>query len=178
MGNTSGYWLKRVGGAIDKASYRCIRVALTVLSIAVASLVGIELLSRNIIQYPLVFIEDVVVYIVVWMYMLGAIYGTYKRDHLKGGILHVFLKRKPGILRGFRFGNVLLSLGLCCLMSVWGWQSFLWDLQFGPETQILLLPLAFARLSLFVGFTLISVYFFVELVDITRDLLSHSTSDI
>ena len=106
------------------------------------------------------------------MYMMGAVYGTYKRDHLKGGILHLFFDKKSRTAGIIRLGIVLFSLGLCSLMSVWGWQSFMWDLEFKPETQILLLPLAFARLSIFFGFAMMSIYFVVELVDEVRDLLS------
>ena len=176
MGNISGCWLKGIGKAIDKASVRCIGVALTAAGIGVASLVGIEVISRGIFQQPLVFIEDIVLYIVVWFYMLGAVYGTYKRDHLKGGIIHLFLKEKPRVLAGFNVGNTFISLGLCSLLGTWAWQTFIWDLQFSPETQVLLLPLAFARLSLFFGFSLMTIYFLVELIDVARALLRYSTS--
>lgn len=177
MESTSGHWLKRIGGAIDKGAPRSIRVALTTAAIGIISLIGFEIISRTVFQWSPVFIEDLVVYSVVWMYMLGAIYGTYKRDHLKGGIIYLFLKGKPRVSAGFEIGTIFISLGLSFLLSIWSWQSFIWDLQFNPRTQVLHLPLAFARLSMFVGFAGMTVYFLVESIDVFRVLLCHSASD-
>jgi len=177
MENTGGRWLKRIGGAIDKGAHRSIRVALTTACIGITSLVGFEIISRTVFQWAPVFIEDIVVYCVVWMYMLGAIYGTYKRDHLKGGIVHLLFREKPRASGVFKVGNIFIALGLCCLLSIWSWQSFMWDIQFSPRTQVLHLPLEFARLSMFVGFVGITAYFLVEAIDIFRVLLRHSASD-
>jgi len=177
MESTGGRWLKRIGGAIDKGAYRSIRVALTTACIGITSLVGFEIISRTVFQWSPVFIEDIVVFSVVWMYMLGAVYGTYKREHLKGGIMDLLLRGKSRALGVIEVGNIFISLGLCFLLSIWSWQCFMWDLQFNPRTQVLHLPLAFARLSMFVGFAGMTVYFLVESIDVFRVLLRHSTNN-
>ena len=76
----------------------------------------------------------------------------------------MLLRTHPEVLKRLGVTSAAISLGLCCLMSVWGFKCFLWDLSTSPTTQVLFLPLAYARLSLFVGFSLMSVYFLAELI--------------
>ena len=150
--------------AIWDVAPRLVKVGLILGCTAISGLIGAEVVSRSIFGHPLMFVEDIAIYSIVWVYMLGAIYGTYEQSHLKGGIMTMLLRRHPEILKRLHAANAVISLGFCSLLSTWAFQSFLWDLSTKPRTQVLFLPLEYARLSLFVGFSLMAIYFLRELI--------------
>ena len=148
-----------------------LRAALIGLSLLFIVLIVAEVIFRYFLNMPLMFVEELCVYFIFWMYMLGAAYGTYERTHIKGEVIGLFFKN-PKIIVSFRIAISLFCFALSCLMTIWGYQSFVWDLDAHTETQMLFLPLAYARLSIFVGFALMSIYFLVESVDVFRAFLT------
>jgi len=152
------------------------RAALVGLSLLFVVLIVAEVIFRYFLNMPLMFVEELCVYFIFWMYMLGAAYGTYERTHIKGELIGLFFK-SPKIIFSFRIAVSLLSLILSCQMTIWGYQSFVWDLHAHTETQMLFLPLAYARVSIFVGFALMSIYFLAEFTDCFRRLLSEFRLD-
>jgi len=148
---------------VNKIITTTIRVALILGCTWVSGLMGAEIVSRTIFGHPLMFVQDLAVYTIVWVYMLGAIYTTYERRHLKGAIMDSLVKN-PKTQRRIAALHAAFSAGFSCLLSVWGFETFVYDLEMDPRTAMLLLPLAYARLSLFVGFALITIYFIREFV--------------
>lgn len=168
--------LKRAGRIIWKVPISFLRVLIVVGCTAFSGLIGGEIISRYFFGMPHTYAEEIAVYGIVWIYMVGSIYGTYDRSHLMGGIVHIVFK-SARVIGSFKVVTVSISLGLCCVMSVWGYQTFMWDLKTTPETDFIYLPLEYARLSLFVGFGMMAIFFLTELIDVARALLRHSTSD-
>lgn len=137
------------------------------LSLYFVILVVAEVLFRYFLKMPLMFVEELCVYSIFWLYLLGAAYGTYDRSHIKGELVQMFFKSSR-VVGGFKVGVTFICLVLSVLMSIWGYQSFMWDLHAHGETQMLFLPLAYARLSIFVGFAFMTIYFLAELIDSFR----------
>ena len=102
---------------------------------------------------------------------MGAAYATYDRSHIKGGVVQLFIKNHPRVLVSFQVGVTLLCLGLSGLLTVWGYDNFIWNLEVNSRSTQLFLPLAYAQLSLPVGFILMAVYFLTEFIDSVRDLV-------
>lgn len=150
-----------------KVAIRLQQAILVGLCLYFVILVVAEVLFRYFLKMPLMFVEELCVYSIFWLYLLGAAYGTYDRSHIKGELIQTFFK-SPRIIGGFKIGVTFVCLGLSFLMSIWGYQSFMWDLHAHGETQMLFLPLAYARLSIFVGFVFMTIYFLAELIDSFR----------
>lgn len=140
------------------------------LSLWFVMLVVAEVVLRYFLKMPLMFVEELCVYSILWLYLLGAGYGTYDRSHIKGELIQMLFKSSR-VIGGFKVGVTVICLGLSSLMSVWGYQSFMWDLHAHAETQMLFLPLAYARLSIPVGFALMTIYFLAELIDSIRAII-------
>ena len=140
------------------------RFFLMTVGLVLLMLLIIAAVARYIVVAPILWVEEIIVYIVFWYYIIGAVYSTYERTYIKGGVMHLVLKSPKA--RGYlNIVNALIPLALCCLFSVWGFQDFIWNLEFKSTTMMLYLPLEWAHLSIFAGFSLMALYFFKELID-------------
>jgi len=164
-------WLKRIAKIIWEVPLSLKRVIIIVYSLFVAAVIVVMVVCRYFLHVPLMWWEEVVLYSVFWFYLMGAAYATYDRSHIKGGVVQLFIKNHPRVLASFQAGVTLLCLGLSGLLTVWGYDNFIWNLEVNSRSTQLFLPLAYAQLSLPVGFILMAVYFLTEFIDSVRDLV-------
>jgi len=146
------------------------RTILIALGILAAALILASIVFRYFLNLPLMWVEELCLYLIFWYYIAGASYATYDRSHIRGGVIDIILKDRPKILSGFHAGASLVCLGLSCLLAVWSYYDFVWNLGLDSRTTKLFLPIAWAHLSLTVGFILMVVYFFSESVDSLRSV--------
>jgi len=163
------FWLKRTGRVIWEALLGLQRASLVVLSIYLTILVLVQVVIRYFLQIPFVGgqVEELTLYVIFWFYFLGAVYSTYNRTYIKGGVIEALFK-KPRVQGYFHVGTAAIPLAISCLFAVWGYQEFLWNLEVNKRTIMLFLPQAFSYLSIFVGFALMSLYFLTGLIESVR----------
>ena len=166
------FWLERTGKVISEALLGLQRVILVVLSLYLTLFVLIQVVIRYFLKIPFVgvIVEELTLYVIFWFYFLGAVYSTYNRTYIKGGVVEVFIK-KPRVQGYFHVGAAVIPLAISCLFAVWGYQEFLWNLEVNKITIMLFLPQAFSYLSIFVGFALMSLYFLTGLIESVRGVL-------
>lgn len=164
--------LKRTGRVIWEALLGLQRVALVALSIYLTLLVVFQVVNRYFLKILFVggYAEELCLYFIFWFYFLGAVYSTYNRSYIKGGMVEVLFK-KPMIQGYFQVGAAAIPLAISGLFAVWGYEEFLWNLGVNKITMMLFLPEAFSYLSIFVGFALMSLYFLSELIESVRGIL-------
>ncbi|MFC1912031.1 TRAP transporter small permease [Chloroflexota bacterium] len=136
-------------------------------------LVVTEVIFRYFLQQPQLWVEEVILYTVLWYYLLGTALTTYDRSHIVGGVIHLFFS--PRIADRFRVGTDFASFSLSCLFTYWSYQVFLWNLDNDPRTMQLNLPDAYAYLALLVGFTFVTMYFLSVFINRVRETLSTHT---
>ena len=165
------FWLKKIAKIIWVTPLTLQRIILIVFSLFVITLIVGEVIFRYFLQMPVMWFEEIILYLVFWFYLAGAAYATYDRSHIKGGVIQIFIKNRPKVLVCFQAGAALLCLGLSSLLTVWGYTNFIWNLEANSRSTQLFLPLAYAQLSLPVGFILMAVYFLAEFIVSVRGLL-------
>ena len=135
-------------------------------------LVLVQVVIRYFLKVPLVggAVEELTLYVIFWFYFLGAVYSTYNRTYIKGGVVEALFK-KPRVQGYFQIGAAAIPLAISCLFAVWGYQEFLWNLEVHKRTIILFLPQAFSYLSIFAGFALMSLYFLTGLIESVRGVI-------
>jgi TRAP-type C4-dicarboxylate transport system permease small subunit len=144
------------------------RVAVAVLGIYVTVMIVLEVVFRYFLNVSIMWVEELTLYLVFWLYFIGASLCTYDRSHIKGGAIQLILRNRPRALLDIEISMVFLSFGLCVLFSVWGFQTFLYSFEVHRRTVQLNLPYAYARLSLVPGFGLMALYFFSEGLDLIK----------
>ena len=141
------------------------------LAIYLSFMVCFEVAVRYYVHAPVLWVEELIVFVVFWFYFTGSVYATYKRSHIVGGVLHLFFKNKPRTLGSFQVLSTLISLGLCCLFTYLSYELFVYSLKVDPKTIHLLLHTSFARLALLIAFPLMAFYFLIELIGTIRKVV-------
>jgi TRAP-type C4-dicarboxylate transport system permease small subunit len=163
---------RRIGRVIGEALVGLQRVTLVVLSMYLTLLVVIQVIVRYFLRIPFVggILEELCIFVIFWFYFLGAVYSTYNRTYIQGGVVETFFKNSR-VQGYFKVGKALICLATSCLFAVWGYSDFLWNLKVNRITMMLFLPEAFSYLSIFVGFAMMSLYFLTESIESVRGVL-------
>lgn len=141
-----------------------------VLAVFLSVMVCAEVAARYYVHKPILWVEEIIIFVVFWFYFTGSAYATYRRSHIVGGMVHLFFKNKPRVFGSFRLVAALIPLGLCCLFTVLSYELFTYSLKVDPKTIHLMLHSSYARLALLCTFPLMAFYFAVELISSIRDL--------
>ncbi len=149
------------------------RYLMVVAAIPLVLLIFAQVWLRYVFQLPLLWVEEVAVTPAFWMYMTGAAYAAYERSHIRVGIVDIAIKNARRHLT-VKFIASVITLGLAMLFLWWGFNFFMQDLRFGPQTATLRYPLIYARSSFFLSAGILGgLYFIVETVDLARQLFWH-----
>lgn len=132
------------------------------------SIVGIliftEVFLRYVLGSPLFGIEELILFIGMWLYFMGAAYGAYERTHIKAELINIWCKseRSLAILRTV---SSVFTVILAVILVTWTYPFFLWELKRGGTSQALLLPKIICQSAVFFGSILMAFYFILELID-------------
>lgn len=138
--------------------------------IAIIVLIFSEIWLRYVLHLPLLWVEEIVIIPVFWLYMMGAANGAYERSHIKVDVLDIVIKN-PRQRLIFKWIASLATACLAALFIWWGYQMFVWDVKFNPTSATLNYPYVWARCSIFfAGGILCGLYFTIEAVDWGRQL--------
>ncbi len=130
----------------------------------VGILIFVEVFLRYVMGSPLFGIEELILFIGMWLYFMGASYGAYERTHIKAELIDIWCKDKKTltILRTIASAiTVVLSL----VLVSWTYPYFSWELAKGGTSQALLLPKVWCQSAIFFGTFLMAIYFITELID-------------
>ncbi|WP_457552948.1 TRAP transporter small permease [Desulfobacula sp.] len=130
----------------------------------VGILIFVEVFLRYVLGSPLFGIEELILFIGMWLYFMGASYGAFDRTHIKAELINIWCKgeRSLAILRTVAS---IITVALSLVLVSWTYPFFIWELVRGGTSQALLLPNVLCKSAIFFGSTLMSAYFITELID-------------
>lgn len=149
-----------------------IKVLIVACAVCLAAIVFAEVWLRYIFQLPLLWVEEIAVIPAFWMYLLGAAYGAYTRTHIKVELMDLLVKdsKRRKILA---IMTSIITVVIATMFVTWGFGAFTWDLSMDQRSYTLLLPMIWARSSIFFGGMIIDFYFIVELIDLIGQYRGH-----
>ncbi|MGO3346326.1 MAG: TRAP transporter small permease [Marinomonas sp.] len=114
-------------------------------------------------------LEELLVIGAFWMYFIGASYASHKGKHISAEVFSVYcsipvLRYSVSVLANF------ITVGLSILYTYFGWEFLVWSFEAGGTTSRLQIPLVFGHSAVFVGFFLMSCYFFNDLMGEVKKL--------
>ncbi|MGM0901787.1 MAG: TRAP transporter small permease [Bacillota bacterium] len=124
---------------------------------------GITVVLRYIFQTGLHGLEELIIIPAFWMYFMGAAYGTYKKEHITADILSVYLKSEKKRL----WLNLIISLinfSLISIFAYWSIEYIIWSINSGAHSNVWKYPMYIPQSSILVGFGLMTLYTFIDLV--------------
>ena len=146
-------------------------LAITVCLI-VPAIVVYQVILRYVLKAPLMGIEELLVFFIIWLYMLGGSVASEQRTHISCGILTLYMKR-PLTIKLFNVAKALFGCICGGWLSYWAWWYFTYSLKLWKVSDILHIPMFFAESAIFVGFGLMLFFTFLELIDEIRVLISY-----
>lgn len=126
-------------------------------AVVLIAMICVEVFLRYVLKAPLMGIEEVMVFPIIWLYMLGGANASYERSHIECGILTLYIK-KDKTKAFFDLVKTIVSLGILIWLSSWGYRHFTHSLKIWKYTDIANAPLFFAESALFIGFLLMTIY--------------------
>lgn len=127
-------------------------------------LIFVQVFLRYVLGSPLFGVEELILFIAVWLYFIGAAYGAYERSHIKAELILLgFTSTKSkAVIRSI---NGVITVFLAVTMVTWSYPYFIWGLTRGATSQALLLPMVLCQSAIFFGSIFMSIYFTAELLD-------------
>lgn len=142
---------------------------LTTLICVVAIGQFVQVITRYVLQVPVMGLEETMMYPTLWLYILGSVNASRENTHIRANVLEIFLKteRQHTILA--IIGEVIsLVIGLWLTGWAWGYTRYAW--RTWRESSTLYIPTFYSDIALFVGMVLMMVYTVWHLVGHIRSL--------
>lgn len=154
---------KTAMGGVDRAFEKCASVLLIAGAVVVTLTVVVQVLLRYVLKLPLFGLEEFSRLIAVWIYFLGAFYGTRNDSHVQGDVAaRLFTTaRSQAILKTVTWS---LSLIACALFLYHSAKYSIWLFGTGERTTGLWWPRIYSVGSMLVGALLMTIYAIVNLV--------------
>ena len=117
----------------------------------------VQIITRYVLQVPVMGLEETMLYPTLWLYILGAVNASRENTHIRANVLEVFLKseRQQAILA--IIGEIIsLVVGLWLLNWAWGFTSYAWRVW--RESPTLYIPTFYSDVALVVGLALMMFY--------------------
>lgn len=129
----------------------------------------VQVITRYVLQVPVMGLEETMLYPTVWLYMLGAVNASRENTHIRANVLELWLttERQHTVLA--IIGEIIsLIVGLWLLSWAWDFTRYSWRVW--KESPTLYIPTFYADIALFVGLTLMMVYTAWHLLGHVRNL--------
>jgi len=122
-----------------------------------------QVFLRYVLSKPMGGVEELLGFFAVWLYIVGAIWCSYNREHIECGILNVYIKKQITMAR-LQVFKAFISFIVSCYLSYWGYWFFVYSLERWKLSDVLRIPWIIGNASFTVGFFLVTMYCAIDIV--------------
>lgn len=149
-------------------------ILLTSLICVVAAGQFVQVITRYVLELPVMGLEETMIYPTIWLYILGAVNASRENSHIRANVLEIFIKTRIGHVRLAIIGEVIsLAVGLWLLTWAWDFTRYAWRVW--RESPTLYIPTFYFDVALLIGLALMMVYTAWHLVGHIRSLRTGET---
>ncbi len=145
------------------------KYTLTLLICLVALGQFVQVITRYVLEIPVLGLEEVMMYPTVWLYILGAVNASRENTHIRANVLEIFLKT-PFQHAVLAIVGELLSIIVGLWLCWWAFDFTQYSWRVWKETPTLYIPTFIADVSLFLGLVLMVAYTIYHLVNHIKSL--------
>lgn len=139
------------------------RLVLAAFSAVFSILLFLQVCFRYLLNVPLFGLEEIAVYLALWVYFIGSGYAYYERYHISASLVDVLIP-DGRFKRLIEAVALLISLGILLTMTVWCWQYLQWSAKFNMQSVELGLPMALINSISVIGLAVSTFYLCLEAV--------------
>ncbi len=136
---------------------RLVRILLTALICAVALGQFVQVVTRYLLEIPVMGLEETLLYPTVWLYMLGAVNASRENTQIRANVLEIFIKTERGHALLALVGEIV-SLVVLLWLTWWAWDYTRYALRVWKESPTLYIPTFYGDAALFVSLCLMVLY--------------------
>lgn len=170
--------VKKVILAAHISMARLLKAIIIVASMMLTFNLFIDVIMRYIVRKPLLGIEEFAPIFALWLYFVGASYGSYEHSHVYAGLLHVLLKERQFASRITTAVTSVITFSLSCYVIILSYQLLRWVLASGKSSLYLRLSGAYSISAVFLGFVLMSFYFLIDAIRDSRVALKSENATV
>jgi TRAP-type C4-dicarboxylate transport system permease small subunit len=150
---------------------RFAKFLLTSLICIVAAGQFVQVITRYVLQVPVMGLEETMLYPTLWLYILGAVNASRENSHIRANVLEIFLKTPFQHTLLAVIGEVL-SLVIGIWLTTWAWDFTRYSWRVWKESPTLYIPTFWYDVALFTGMALMMLYTTMHLLRHIRELAS------
>ncbi|MCT4683111.1 MAG: TRAP transporter small permease subunit [Roseicyclus sp.] len=129
----------------------------------------VQVITRYVLQVPVMGLEETMLYPTLWLYILGSVNASRENTHIRANVLEIFIKTDRGHRILAIVGEVIsLTVGLWLLSWAWDYTEYAW--RTWRESPTLYIPTFYSDVALVAGLALMMVYTAWHLVGHVRGL--------
>ncbi len=132
-------------------------ILLTSLICLVAGGQFVQVITRYVLEIPVMGLEESLLYPTLWLYILGAVNASNENTHIRANVLEIFLKT-PRQLRLLTIIGEVLSLIIGCWLTYWAWDFVKYSWRVWRESPTLYIPTFYVDIALLIGLVLMMFY--------------------
>lgn len=136
-----------------------------VLTIILPVLIVIQVLLRYVFNAPLFGIEELMMFPIIWLYMIGGANSSRTRTHINCGILTLYIHEGTKGRAVFNIIRNTVSIVVSLWLTYWAYWYFMYSLKLFKYSPLLKFPMFFAESAIFIGLVLMTIYTAVEWKD-------------
>lgn len=155
--------LQRMDKAIDY-SMRSVIVAITVMASCTMLL---QVVARYVFEIAISGLDEITGHTAVWLYLMGAAYGSFDRTQIKAEMVHLVIKNER-ILSAVRAGACAIAVVVSGYMVKWSYGYIHWSLVKKEVTPTLQVPTVIFQAAILVGAVFMIFYFIRETLELLR----------
>ena len=150
---------------------RFFRYTLTGLILTVALMQFVQVVTRYILEIPVMGLEEMALYPTLWLYILGSVNASREDTQIRANVLEIFLKshRAKVVLAII---SEVLSLVISAWLTWWAWDYFRYALRIWKESPTLYIPTFYFECALFAGLLCMTLFILYHLARHVRRLIS------
>ncbi len=122
----------------------------------------VQVITRYVLEIPIMGLEETLLYPTLWLYMLGAVNASRENTHIRANVLEIFLstERQATVLA---IVGEILSIIVGCWLTYWAWDFTKYSWRVWKESPTLYIPTFYVEVSLLIGLALMMLYTVVHL---------------
>lgn len=136
----------------------------------------VQVITRYVLQVPVMGLEETMLYPTMWLYILGAVNASRENSHIRANVLEIFLKTPFQHTLLAVIGEIA-SLVVGIWLTIWAWDFTRYSLRVWKESPTLYLPTFWVDVALVVGLVLMMIYTTYHLIQHIRDLMHGGRHD-
>jgi TRAP-type transport system small permease protein len=161
---------------VDKVIRFLLSSIIIIVTIMASCSMLLQVVARYVFEISISGLDELTGHTAVWMYLMGAAYGSFERSQIKAEMIHLFIKNKR-ILYAIRAMATTIGAVVAGYMVVWSFGYIKWSIMKHEVTPTLQLPTVIFQIAIFIGALLMVAYFIREAFDQAMQAYHPLTAD-